>query len=323
MMNFALLLNKEERPTKGLFWFEWVVIGYTVLTLIIMACFYNQIPNKGSMVIFRALAVLMTLVLWRAYRLWPNRLMMMLRVAGQLILLSQWYPDTYEFNRIFPNLDHIFANWEQALFGCQPALLFSQNFSSPWISELVSLGYVSYFPMIAAVSLYYFLKRYDRLPYAAFIILSSFFLFYVIFIFLPVAGPQYYYQAVGCDQIAQGIFPDMGHYFLNHQESLTIPGYQDGIVYHLLQITHAAGERPTAAFPSSHVGACVMLLWLARETRSRWLFYPLVPLSILLFFATFYIQAHYAIDAIAGIPVGTAMYFLFRALYNKCIIHNA
>jgi len=39
-------------------------------------------------------------------------------------------------------------------------------------------------------------------------------------------------------------------------------------------------------------------------------------LSVLMFFATFYIQAHYAIDAIAGLFVGTAMYFLFRKIYQ-------
>jgi hypothetical protein len=37
-----------------------------------------------------------------------------------------------------------------------------------------------------------------------------------------------------------------------------------------------------------------------------------VPFGVLMFFATFYIQAHYAIDAIAGLFVGTLMYFLLR-----------
>ena len=31
-----------------------------------------------------------------------------------------------------------------------------------------------------------------------------------------------------------------------------------------------------------------------------------------MFFATVYIQAHYAIDALAGLFVGTAFYWLFR-----------
>jgi membrane-associated phospholipid phosphatase len=35
-----------------------------------------------------------------------------------------------------------------------------------------------------------------------------------------------------------------------------------------------------------------------------------------MFFATFYIQAHYAIDAIAGLFVGAFMYFLLKVIYK-------
>ena len=66
-----------------------------------------------------------------------------------------------------------------------------------------------------------------------------------------------------------------------------------------------------------------MLLWLAYEARSRKLFYVLLPLSVLMFFATFYIQAHYAIDAIAGIFVGTAIYFLLHHLYKPHKSHES
>ena len=303
-------------------WFEWVMIIYALATFVFIAVFFGRLNHPGTMIMGRILAMLMTAALWGAYRLWPCRLIMTLRVAAQILLLSWWYPDTYELNVVFPNLDHIFASWEQALFGCQPALLFSQNFPSPWVSELLSLGYVSYYPMIAAVAFYYCIRHYDRFLYCSYVILGAFFLFYVIFIFLPVVGPQYYYMAVGTDQIAQGIFPDLGYYFHDHQASLTIPGYKDGFVYHLLQQAHDAGERPTAAFPSSHVGISVVLLWLAYEARSRKLFYVLLPLSVLMFFATFYIQAHYAIDAIAGIFVGTAIYFLLRHLYKPHKSHE-
>jgi membrane-associated phospholipid phosphatase len=85
-------------------------------------------------------------------------------------------------------------------------------------------------------------------------------------------------------------------------------------------MAHNAGERPTAAFPSSHVGVTTVLLWLAWATGNRRFFWWLVPFGVLMFFATFYIQAHYAIDAIAGLFVGTIMYFLLRFAYgnSKC-----
>ena len=308
---------------KGLCLFEWAVLAYTAFTLVLIAIFWGQLVDPVPMLTGRAGAVAMTLVLWQAYRRWPSKLTMVLRVIGQLCFLGWWYPDTYEFNRLFLNLDHVFAGWEQALFGCQPALLFSQNFTSPMLSELLCLGYFSYYPMIGAVAFYYFWKRYDRFPYVAFVILGSFFLFYVICIFLPVAGPQFYYEAVGTDQIAQGVFPNVGHYFLNHQEALPIPGSDGGLFHDLVQQAHNAGERPTAAFPSSHVGISVVLLMLAwekrkGETRTWALFIPVAILSLLMFFATFYIQAHYAIDAIAGLFTGLAMYLLFRWLHTRC-----
>lgn len=306
---------KENK--KSLCLFEWAMMAYAVLTLVLIAVLWGQLVDPVPMLTGRVGAIALTIALWRLYCWRPSRLTMVLRVAAQLCLLGWWYPDTYEFNRLFANLDHVFATWEQALFGCQPALLLSQRFTSPLISELLCLGYVSYFPMIATVAIAYFVLRYDRFTYCAFVILASFFLFYVIFICLPVVGPQFYYEAVGTDIIAQGVFPDVGHYFLNHREMLPIPGYADGLFHDLVQTAHDAGERPTAAFPSSHVGVSVVLLWLAWELRRRWLFGVLLVLVVLMFFATFYIQAHYAIDAIAGLFVGTAMYFTFRWLYRR------
>ena len=181
----------------------------------------------------------------------------------------------------------------------------------------MDLGYASYYPMIAAVAIYFFFARYKDFHQCVFIIMASFFVFYVIFILVPVTGPMFYYQAVGVDEIAKGLFPNVGDYFYFHQDCLPSPGWKDGFFYHLVESAHEAGERPTAAFPSSHVGIATVLLWLAWQARSRWLFFILLPLFILMFFATVYIQAHYAIDALAGLLTGTAFYWLFRWFYVK------
>lgn len=291
------------------------MLGYTALTLILMAVLWDQLVNPVGMLEGRAGAVLTTLVSWAFYRRWPCRLTMFVRVVGLMAWLGWWYPDTYELNRVLPNLDHLFAQAEQWIFGCQPALVLLERYGQPVVSEMLSLGYVSYYPLIVGLTLFYFFRRYERFTYAVYVVMASFFIFYIIFDLLPVAGPQFYYEAVGCDLIAQGQFPNLGHYFLDHQESLPIPGWKDGVFYDLLVDAHNAGERPTAAFPSSHVGVTVILLWLAWEARSRWLFWVMIPFAVLMFFATFYIQAHYAIDAIAGLIVGTAIYFLLRWVY--------
>lgn len=318
------LLKSESKPISGLLWLEWVMVAYAFLTTALIAVTFSRLHSPMQMLWGRGQALLMTLALWGAYRLYPCRLTLLGRVVGQLLFLGLWYPDTFELNRINPNLDAFFAQVEQRVFGFQPALSFCQRFASPVVSELLSLGYVSYYPMIGVVVFYYFFFCYERFLRSSFIILASFFLFYVIFIFVPVAGPQFYYKAVGTDLIAQGVFPWLGDYFdrlpfdiSNRELSLPIPGWEDGLFHRLVISAHDAGERPTAAFPSSHVGISTIVMWLAHESRSRRLFFTLLPLSVLMFFATFYIQAHYAIDAVAGLVSGTLMYFLFRRVYHE------
>ncbi len=315
--NIKKYFTTDKKPLKGLLAVEWVVMAYLLLTTVVILFCYTDVVNPKAMLWGRARVITLTAALWAVYRMWPCRVTLSLRVFAQLALLSWWYPDTYEINRMFPNLDHLFASWEQSLFGCQPALLFSQAIPSHVFSELMDLGYASYYPMIALVLLFYFLARYEEFHRAAFVVLGSFFLYYVIFIFIPVVGPTFYFNAVGVDQIAKGIFPDLGLYFNNHQDCLPSPGDVNGVFYQLVESAKEAGERPTAAFPSSHVGCSTVLMLLALHSKKRWIVWLLLPLYVLLCFATVYIQAHYAIDAIAGLLTGVVFYFVLMFVSKK------
>ena len=176
---------------KGLLAVEWIAIGYLLLTLLMMAVLWDKLVSPEQMIKGRITFVLVTLAAWGVYWLKPCRLTMFLRIAVQMVFLSWWYPDTYELNRMLPNLDHVFAGCEQAVFDCQPALLFAQKAPWGWYSELMCMGYISYFPMMTILLVYYFLYRYNEFLKAAFVLLGAFFIFYVIFIFLPVTGPQF------------------------------------------------------------------------------------------------------------------------------------
>ena len=299
----------EKRPRKGLLALEWVAMTYLVLTLLIVFFTYTKAENPDAMIWGRIRIAVITAALWGVYRLIPCRLTLFIRVAVQLALLGWWYPDTYEINRMLPNLDHVFAGWEQDLFGCQPALLFHKALPWAFASELMDMGYASYYPMIVTVVVFYFLFRYQEFERAAFVVLTSFFVYYVIFILVPVTGPTFYYKAVGLSDISKGIFPNVHDYFNYCQDCLPSPGYAKGVFYQLVEDAKAAGERPTAAFPSSHVGVSTVLMWLVWHTGNRRFLYILLPFYIFLCLATVYIQAHYAIDALAGLVSGTVLYF--------------
>jgi len=312
----------DKKPTKGLFVFEWAILAYLLITLVMTLFCYTDIVNPGEMISGRIRVVIMTLIVWGVYRLLPCRAMVALRVIAQSSLMAWWYADTYELNRILPNLDHIFASAEQSLFGCQPSLLFSQAMPWKFFSEFMYLGYYSYFYLIMATALMYFLLRYEEFVKAVTIIFVSFFIYYLFFDFFPVVGPQYYYQAIGMNNLTDGVFPDVGYYFKTHSELFPAPGDDSGFFRSLVESGPVReGERPTAAFPSSHVGLSTVvgcLLIRICVYRRNWRpMYIFVPLYVSLCFATVYIHAHYAIDAIAGLISGLLLYFiLWKVIRN-------
>lgn len=314
-MTFTKYIEREQ-PHKGFFPLEWAVLAYMALTLIIVLFTATKLHNPDAMIWGRVRIAAVTVAMWVVYRLLPCRLTRMLRVVVQMLMLGWWYTDTYNLNLLFPNHDPFFASLDQQLFGCQPALLFAERFPQIIVSELMDLGYVSYYPIIALVLFWYFFRRYDEFERCAFIIMVSFFSFYVFYDLLPVTGPMYYYPAVGVDQVAKGVFPEVGNYFATHNVMMPSPGYTDGIFHQMLDAVHSE-EHPTAAFPSSHVGVCVICMMLLWRTRCRWLFIAMVPLAVLLCLATVYIRAHYAIDAIAGFVIGVAFYFLWSFVAKR------
>lgn len=315
----ALELLKKTNTQKGLFAIEKIGLIYNLITTCIIILLFSRMEHSGEMLLGRAAIVGGMVFLYLLYRAYSCKLTSFLRTAFQLGLLAYWYPDTYEFNRLFPNLDHLFATWEQMIFHSQPAVTFAENFSSAWFSEAFNMGYFAYYPMIFGVAIFYFLFRYKEFDKTAFILVTSFFIYYLIYIFVPVAGPQYYFPAIGAEEVAAAHFPAVGDYFNHHTELQPSPGQEWGLFYRLVDASQQAGERPTAAFPSSHVGISTILLILAYKAKKA-LFLILLPFYILLCCATVYIQAHYLIDAIAGFISAFLIYGISVWLYTRWFV---
>jgi membrane-associated phospholipid phosphatase len=239
----------------------------------------------------------------------------------QMSFLAYWYPDTFEFNRLFPNLDHLFASAEQWIFGCQPAVEFMKNCHSIWFSEPFNMGYFAYYPMIAIVAIYYFLFRFEWFEKASFVLVTSFFIYYLIYIFVPVAGPQFYFPAIGMDNVMAENFLSIGDYFNHNDVLLPGPDFSQGLFYQLVETSQEVGERPTAAFPSSHVGISTILMIMAYRVNKK-LCYCLAPFYVLLCCATVYIQAHYLIDVFAGWISAIGIYILSTWMYKRWFASN-
>lgn len=302
-----------------------------------MLCMWNGFADPWGMLGLRGIALLSmvvaNVVAWGIRRsalkpLVAERLSTFFKILPTVVMLIWWYPDIYQFCQQFPYLDHVFAGMDQTLFGLQPALAFELAMPQTLWSELFCLGYYVFYYMMAAVILFYLLYRYDQLDRIGFIFLGSFFLMYFIYEFLPVAGPQFYFCALlergditsveassSFSSLFADGFPQLGDYFRTHREMIT-PEVQ-GVFGNLVVSAHEMGERPIAAFPSSHVGISTILMMLAWRSKNKPLFWIMFPLYVLLCCGTVYIKAHYLVDSIAGFFTAILFYYLTDWIYSQ------
>ena len=312
----ALDWFKRVESSKGLFAVERISLIYNAITTILIVLLYSRMDHPGMMLLERAGIVAITFGLIYLYQKYPCRLSAFVRMVVQMSFLAYWYPDTFEFNRLFPNLDCFFASAEQWLFNCQPSVEFSKLCPDIWFSEPFNMGYFAYYPLIAIVAIYYFVFKFEWFEKASFVIVTSFFLYYLIYIFVPVAGPQFYFPAIGMDNVEACNFLSIGDYFNHNAILLPGPNFEQGLFFELVEASQEVGERPTAAFPSSHVGISTILMIMAWRVNKK-LCYGLIPFYVLLCSATVYIQAHYLIDVFAGWMSAVAIYILSTWMYKK------
>ena len=207
-------------------------------------------------------------------------------------LMTFLYKETAMLNTlIFPKIDEFLSNLDQNIFKFQPSIEFSKHFNSLFFSELFYFGYFCYYllPLVVFGILYKFLPQ--KIEEFGFILITSFLLYYFIFIIIPAEGPQFYFT-----------FPD------NYIEA-------QGIFGNAIKLIQKNGEAPTAAFPSSHVGiSWIVIFWLYQNLRKSMKYF--LPFVILLMFSTVYIKAHYFVDVVAGFLTAPIVFFLTFKFYK-------
>ena len=307
----------RKETYKGLTTSELLTLIYIAITSVMIVCYGSAIDSPLTLIGTRIAVLCGIGILYAVYRRYPCRATWLLRSIPLMLALSFWYPETYHFARNLSYLDHVFAHADWMLFGYQPSIEFSKTVTSVFWGEAFNLGYYSYYFMMVGVVLYCFCCRFEQSERYAFIFLGSFFLYYLIFEFVPVAGPYYYFKAIGLEAAMSGNYPDIGHYFATHTE--LIHAEVRGIFSQLVHDIQEAGENPVGAFPSSHVGMSTVTMLIAWQTRNKWLFWALMPLYILLCIATVYIMAHYLVDTISGFISACLFFWLMNICYEKLI----
>jgi membrane-associated phospholipid phosphatase len=271
---------------------------YGILTAVYILLFCKKIENPHYLLINRLIffaSLTLIVVLSDKFK---NKFLGFVRYVFPFSLIAYWYPETYYLSHevIFPNLDHFFEHLDIYLFGCSPAMEFSKAFPQAIVAEIMYFGYFSYFLTFLVTFLYFYFVKPCSAEKSMFYCLCSFFIFYIIFTFIPVAGPQFYYEQPTVlernDQVPNGY-----------------------IFSTLMRWIQDSGEKPTGAFPSSHVGLTIITMSILFNNTKR-LFFIILPAAIILVASTVYIKAHYLIDVIAAFIVAPIIFIASKRIFK-------
>lgn len=224
-----------------------------------------------------------------------NGLLRFLRIAYPVLITPLLYTELGTLVQFIVQSTHdtMVMGWEEAAFGAQMSIVLSEWL--PWftLSELIHLGYATYYVIFPIAFIGVLKTRGDAaLERTVFTAALGFYLCYVFFIFFPVAGPRYFFEKIG-GVIAEGRINNWLHLLLE------------------------GGSSRGTAFPSSHIAATFSAVLAAGREDRRWL-WALGPAAFLLAFSTVYGRFHYAVDAVAGALVAFVIVYiiappLFRA----------
>ncbi len=208
---------------------------------------------------------------WRALRF--------LGRAYPLLLMGALYACVGLINRQLGGARHfdpVVANWDERLFGGQPALELMQAAPSPLLSGLLHLAYLLYFPMLALGPLLLW-RAGDRTgaERTLFATTLAFFACYAVFLLFPVLGPSYVWS------LPQGAAADVW-------------------TARAARALFSNGDAWGSAFPSAHVATSMVAAWFTIRARPSlsWFFAPVVAA---IGGAVVYSGIHYGSDAVAGL----------------------
>ncbi len=201
-----------------------------------------------------------------------------------------------EFDRAvgFERKDYLFAPFDEWPFGA-PTALVAQNFLAPLgivrslFYDLLMLSYMTYFllPIVGATLIFKELPENKKYKIGRFIIsiLIFFFINYLLYMLVPVTGPQYW-------------MPDV----------FTTPLPFTAVGKFLWGLINGGQTTFIDCFPSGHTGVALLVtMWLFKTNHPAR--YLLMATTTFIVMATILLRYHYLMDIICTLPLA---YFSLR-----------
>jgi membrane-associated phospholipid phosphatase len=193
----------------------------------------------------------------------------------------------------FPNQDAALVVIDRWLLGGHDAAVLTAPLIRPWLNDLLFAAYGSFFLFPLMVGLPMWIRSRETCRRFVFAVVLAFYGSYVGYFFVPARGPRYYQWPA--DDVRTRVTP------------------LSRFVYDTLNSLEYTKDD---VFPSGHVMVTTVCL-LAALRFDRRLFWPLLPLGLLLASATIYCRYHYVVDIVVGFALGCATLPAAYAMYDR------
>jgi len=261
-----------------------ITILYNFILVIFTFIFRVKISAYAYHLAFNLSVILIVLLL--SFRRRNSLSVYMVSLWYPLVLYGLLYYQTGLINSVVVSqfLDDFFMNLDVWIFGEFPAFFLREKQGNAFLDEFFHFFYFSYYLIIPLTGTLLFRKDVKLFESFVFQLSSLLYLCFFIYILLPVEGPialrnEYYHQG--------GLFQTM------------------------VDFIYKEGEKPGAAFPSSHVAVTFLIAWWgSRHFERLKIFYWLA--CLLLSIATVYCMFHYAVDVIGGLLLGVLAVLTFN-----------
>jgi membrane-associated phospholipid phosphatase len=259
-------------PTQGLTLF--FLVGLVILTLI----FHGQIPHWHSLLLRYAILLGLLFVLKLS---WDRKAM---GKAGDffhyfspilfVIVIYESLGDLIQ--HLQPDIDPRLIQIDFWIFGVQPTL-WMQRWIVPWLTDVLSLAYLSYYFLPVVLIVFLYLKgRKGELDRSVFVLAFGYYVSFIGYIFFPAVGPRY----------------AMAHLY-------SVPLEGSFITDFVRDTLNALEHNKRDCMPSGHTQIVLIVLYLAHRYE-KFLFYLFLPIVCGLILSTLYLRYHYVIDLMVG-----------------------
>lgn len=280
---------------KKLYPFDWLVIGYSLLMIVLILILGRPFSQYFDEIIFYSSMIIIALLISNFIDENKNRAMALIRILYPAILFTFFYNATGgTMFLIFKKfLDYQLVAFEYSILGFTPTLYIDQNLLAVIPNEIFSFCYFCYYFMIPVYLIGLFIKKDDHiLKESITAICLTFFFSYLLFFLYPIEGPRYHFVDLFQNKIEGPIFRQMVEYIILN------------------------GAVRGGCMPSTHFAvALVINMFCFKYYRIfGWI---LLPINIGMAIGTFWGRFHYVSDVIIGgiiAVVGTVLvwkYYVF------------